>query len=495
MLHSKFNNMKKNKIKIFFSMICGFIVLGSCESSLDINQDPDRLTSGQVTEAGLLPTGIQFTATSFWNVGQFGNFYVQYLAGNANQASNIDSYNPYGFDNIWESGYLRALPTFNDLIKRAEGNNLPHYAGIGKLLSALTLMQSTDIWGDLPYSEAFNPALTLSPKYDAQETLYNVTIKGLLDEAIADLSTPLPTLTTARVGTTDLVYRGDIAKWLRAAYTARGRYFIHLSQKNNANLALAVADINRGISDQTGASDLQLVYTSERNHPWFAALSNATPANRYARPSKYFVDLLNGTATGVYPGLVDPRLPILVDNGGTATYVGRPVGTQDNEQGANLSNTDITPNTYYGKITSLVPIITFAEAQFIKAEALFPTDKSGAYIAYLSGIRSSMQKFGVSATNIDLYVNNPLISKGFASLTLSDIMLQKYIALFLQMESWTDMRRYQYNTNIYRGLTKPFRNNLGTEWVQRGNYPDNEPGRNPNVPRVANQAVKLWLFQ
>ncbi|MNW20689.1 hypothetical protein D3C71_2212010 [compost metagenome] len=57
------------------------------------------------------------------------------------------------------------------------------------------------------------------------------------------------------------------------------------------------------------------------------------------------------------------------------------------------------------------------------------------------------------------------------------------------------MRRYQYDTNIYKGLQKPIKNLLGTEWVQRGNYPDNEPGRNVNVPKVANQAVKIWLFQ
>ncbi|HEX7365690.1 MAG TPA: SusD/RagB family nutrient-binding outer membrane lipoprotein [Pelobium sp.] len=487
--------MKKNKIKILGYLICGLISLNSCKNQLDINQDPDRLTGGQVTESGLLPTAIQYTATSFWNAGQYGNLYVQYLAGNAGQASNIDSYNPYGFDNIWESGYLRALPTLNDMIKRAENNKLPHYAGIGKLLSALTLMQSTDIWGNLPFSEAFDPAKTLSPKYDEQEILYTKTIKDLLDNAITDLSQPLPTTSSSRVGTTDLVYKGDISKWLKAAYSARGRYYLHLSKKNNANLALAVADIGKGIDNPSGADDLQLFYTSERNSPWYSTLSVASPASRYARPAKYFVDLLNGNAGGVYPGLFDPRLPILVDNGGAATYIGRPVGTQDNEQGANLANSDITANTYYGKTTSPVPILTYSEAQFIKAEAAFSTDKSVAYTAYLAGIRSSMQKLGVSTTNADLYINNPLISKGYLALTLSDIMLQKYIAMFLQMETWTDMRRYQYDNTIYKGLSQPFRNLLGTVWVQRGNYPDNEPGRNPNVPKVANQAVKLWLFQ
>lgn len=491
MLHSKVMDMKKIKINIVAMALGGISLLASCNKQLDINDDPDKLKNAQVTIQGLLPSAIQQTSTSFWNAGQYGNYYPQYLAGNSGQAANIDSYNPYGFDNIWESAYLRALPTLKDMIERAEQANLPHYAGIGKLLTALLLMQSSDIWGDLPYSEAFNQSV-LSPKYDSQEQLYNVTIKGLLDNAITDLSKPAPALDASKVGTTDLIYKGDIAKWLKAAYAARARYYIHLSKKSTANAALAVADVDKGFTNATGADDLQLFYTSERNHPWYTNLSIATAASRYARPSKYIIDLMNGTR---YPGLIDPRLPILVDNGGAATYIGRPVGTQDNEQGANLANCDITVNTYYGKTTSPQPIITYAETQFIKAEALFATDKQAAYNAYLEGIKSNMQKFGVSATNMNIYVNNPLISKGWATLTLADIMMQKYIALFLQMETWTDMRRYQYDPNIYIGLTKPFKNLLGTEWVQRGNYADNEPGRNPNVPKVATQAVKIWLFQ
>ncbi|ADY52406.1 hypothetical protein Pedsa_1851 [Pseudopedobacter saltans DSM 12145] len=484
--------MKKMKFNTIMLALGGICLLVSCNKQLDINDDPEKLKGSQVTVAGLLPSAIQQTATSFWNAGQYGNFYPQYLAGNSGQAANIDSYNPYGFDNIWESAYLRALPTLKDMIDRAEQANLPHYAGIGKLLTALTLMQCSDIWGDIPYSEAFSQAANLSPKYDSQEQLYNVTIKGLLDNAITDLSKPLPDLAASRVGTTDLIYKGDIPKWLRAAYSARARYYIHLSKKNVANAALAVADAKNGFNKDTGAEDLQLSYTSERNHPWYTNLSIATPASRYARPSKYIIDLMNGTR---YPGLVDPRLPILVDNGGAAVYIGRPVGTQDNEQGANLANTDITANTYYGKMTSPVPIITYSEIQFIKAEALFATDKQLAYEAYLEGIRSSMLKFGVSAGNISTYTSSPLIAKGANNFTLADIMMQKYIALFLQMETWTDMRRYQYDTNVYIGLTKPFKNLLGTEWVQRGNYADNEPGRNPNVPKVASQAVKIWLFQ
>jgi len=124
---------------------------------------------------------------------------------------------------------------------------------------------------------------------------------------------------------------------------------------------------------------------------------------------------------------------------------------------------------------------------------LIATNPAEAYAAYIRGIKGNMEKLGVDAPAITAYTTNPVITKA-GNITVTDIMLQKYIALFLQMETWTDMRRYQYSATVYPGLKMPFKNLLGTVYVQRAKYPDNEPGRNPNVPQVANQAVKLWLF-
>jgi hypothetical protein len=85
---------------------------------------------------------------------------------------------------------------------------------------------------------------------------------------------------------------------------------------------------------------------------------------------------------------------------------------------------------------------------------------------------------------------------GAGNLTLSDIMMQKYIALFLNMETWTDMRRYEYDPDIYIGLEKPGTNFIaGNPWIQRGNYPDNEPGRNTSLPEVGDQSEEVWLFE
>ena len=472
------------------------IILGAgCKKQLDINDDPSRLTPEQANLPGLLGSTAQFTATSFFNVGQYGNAYSQYLAGTNAYEANIDSYNPYGFDNIWESAYRDAMPNLKDMVDRAEALGAPQYAGIGKLLLALNLMQSTDIWGDLPYSEAFQGPSNPSPKYDPQQDIYNISLKQLLDAAVSDLEKPVPANTALQAGTTDLIYGGIIANWIKAAYGARARYYIHLSVKDPANLAKAAADANKSfiVADRTGAADLQLKYTSEKPSPWYTNLGLPVAGSKQHRPSYFIVNLMNGT--GYYPGLIDPRLPKLFDNGGLPTYVGRPVGALSTDPGVSLANTQITDKTYYGGKTSPVVILSYSEVQFIKAEALFSTNKQLAYDAYLEGIKSNMLKLGATPGEIDAYTGpTSPVAKGAANITITDIMLQKYIALFLQMESWTDLRRYQYSTTVYPGLQPPLKNLLGTGYVQRAKYPDNEPGRNPNVPQVANQAVKLWLF-
>jgi hypothetical protein len=482
--------------KSFIATSLGCILLTACNKQLDINNDPNKLVPEQATINNLLPSGEQYLASAFYNAADYGIFYTQYLAGNAAYAANIDSYNAYGFDELWSAAYLSAMPNFNDIITRADKAGAPQYAGIGRLMMALTLMQCTDVWGDVPYKEAFQGPVNVSPHYDTMQDVYNTSLLNLLNKAIDNLNQPIPTLASLKVGTTDLIYAGDINKWKSAAYAARARYYLHLAPKVPADNQLAIADAKLAFTDLTGATDLQLKYNTTQLNPWYSGISNVSAVSRYARPSQFFVNLMNGNASGVYPGLFDPRLPKDVDNAGKPTYIGRPVGTQDNEQGADQTNVDITINTYWGQNISPIPVITYAEVQFIMAEAYFnSSDKPNAYTAYLNGIKGNMTKLGVAATDMNNYVNSPLISKGSANLTLSDIMLQKYISLFLQMETWTDMRRYQYDPTIYKGLTQPFRNLLGTVWVQRGNFSNSEFGVNPNVPQNLTQATKIWLFQ
>ena len=131
--------------------------------------------------------------------------------------------------------------------------------------------------------------------------------------------------------------------------------------------------------------------------------------------------------------------------------------------------------TFYTRVSSPTYLGTYAECCFIKAEVLFKKgDKAGAFAAYKAGVKASMEQMNVKLnawiaedpnlakcpsfvpmeqTAIDNYCNNALGTSG--NITLGKIMTQKRIAMFFSMEMWNDMRRYDYNPEIFLGWSRP----------------------------------------
>jgi hypothetical protein len=100
-----------------------------------------------------------------------------------------------------------------------------------------------------------------------------------------------------------------------------------------------------------------------------------------------------------------------------------------------------------------------------------------------------MDKIGVSAANRDAYVNNPAVSVGEANITLTLIMKEKYVAMFLNPEAWVDARRFDY---MYKDFHMPENAVLDT-YIRRVAYPSIETSRNAgNVPAVGSLADRLW---
>ncbi|WP_207436227.1 SusD/RagB family nutrient-binding outer membrane lipoprotein [Sabulibacter ruber] len=467
-------------------IVLGVLLLGSCGDLLDVNSDPSRVSPEEATLPTLLPSAERFTANTLYGAAQYGAQYPQYLTGQA-----IGQFTPYGFDQLWQPFYSDAFPTLQDIINRAQTVGAYNYSGIAKTLLALNLMTVADIFGDAPYSQANQGTDNLYPCYDKMEDLYQVHILALLDGALADLAQPLPSSPTLRTVQNDLIYGGDLTKWTKAVHAIRARYFLHLSEKNPAALATAAQEAT--LSFTSNADDLQLMHEEQNPNPWFGFLGNAT--NKPMQPSSYVVDLLSGRG-GRFQGAVDPRLPIYMTRTGTnTTYVGLTPGRLVGDQPT--VNVNLTPTSWHTRAVAPILFITYAETQFILAEALFNTNRDEAYAAYRRGIEASMAKVGVPVTDIGTYLNNhPAVALSPATLTLADILLQKYLALFLQIETWTDMRRYQYDPNVYIGLEKPVINQLpGNPWVQRSNLADEEPGVNTCLPTGVTQTSTLWLFQ
>lgn len=126
---------------------------------------------------------------------------------------------------------------------------------------------------------------------------------------------------------------------------------------------------------------------------------------------------------------------------------------------------------FYTRPDSDSDILTYSEMCFIKAEVLFRQgDASGAYNAYIEGIRSHFDRMneklktwtdigcGTTARGFDVsfayspmseaeiegYMSSAAVKQSAATLTLSDIMMQKFIAMGFNYQIWNDVRRYNY---------------------------------------------------
>jgi len=415
----------KNRYLIKFGTIFLLaMAIISCKKWIDpkINEDPDSvvdvpynlLLPAVEVDLGYVLGGMDLRGiTGMW---------VQHVAGQARQSSTMGkNYNITEADvnNLWGSIYAGDLQDLSIFIQKTGGTN-PQARGVGKVLMAFTLGSTTDLWGDIPYTEALQGNANLKPKYDTQQSIY-ATINTLLTEAIADLGTA-NSANAIPLGSSsnDLIYNGDKTKWIAAARSLRARYALHLSNKGTVDYTAVLADCAAGIS--SNANDFQLAFGTTE--------ANANPLYEFdvqrgdIAPSPSFATRAAG----------DPRLAVFVGGG-------RNFGT------------------FYGSISSPAPFMTYVETKFIEAEAqLRKTGPSQALAntAYDAAVLNSLSKFGIPLAPDTATVNSAnrwkrnnttyatTTTLGVGKLTdrnIQNIIEAKYIALFMQTEAYNDFRR------------------------------------------------------
>ena len=435
------------------NLLGAVLIVGSmtgCKDFLtkdEVAQDPNNptkatrdqlLVAAQAALFGLQESGIAQTACMWVQqcAGTGGRFVEQ--RGTNYQRLTSDYNND--FSQLYIGGGLvdlRKIQTSAD----AEGDKV--YAGVAKVLEAFLIGFGADAWGNIPYSEAAgdNP----SPKFDNQLEVY-AALQTLLTSAIADLDGA-----GNGPGAFDLVYGGDKAKWKQAAYTLKARYYMHTAEGPTRGTFVssayqsAITAANNGIS--ASANDFKAFHgaaTSERNI-WYQFLTASGFGQDLVAGSR-LVDLMKSRT--------DPRL---------SAYFA------PNEAGG-FGGLDVNAATPANQVSALnldpeyrQPLITWAENQLILAEAKFQTSGAAAAAANVNAVR---QAVGLA----------PLST---AQVTLQSIMEEKYIALFQNVEAWSDYRRTCF----------PVLDPAGTATAVPGRvyYGQAEENANSNTPTVTQQ--------
>jgi hypothetical protein len=486
----KYKNLKQ---ALFIVLVAAFGFAG-CKKFLDVNQNPNNPDHADPTL--LLPTTQAAISQVIGNSFQvFGNMWAQYWTQSplASQYKANDQYAPVGtnFDNPWLNLYPVALVNA-DLIIKSNQAGLDNVKGIAYLMKAYSFQVATDAFGDVPLSQALQPSAFPNPKYDAQKAVYD-SIFVYIKRAI-----PLLNANAVSPGTQDMIFQGDMTKWVAFANTLELRAYLRLSNIDPATAQAGIAALY-ATNPVFLAEDASITYTSTggNENPFY---------NEAASPTLGKVQnvVASSTAVDAFTRNNDPRLgkfyTLFIDKVAPADSVtSMPQGDY-----LNFVNKKVSPPSPLvgGKAddptsaTAPVKLLSAAESYFLQAEAVARGWATGNVTAlYTQGIQASFA--ATNAGDPTTYITTapdglPALA---AATTVNDkvkaIITQKYYAMcgFQGFEAWTEWRRTGYPTFF---VTSAATTIAPGQMPLRMLYPNTELTSNLNYPGTIPIYTHVW---
>lgn len=396
----------------------------------------------------------------YWGTNSAGNQYDQ--MGGATGASDI-------LGSVWAMHYFGMGENLNKMVNWGIEEEKWDYAGVGYAIRAWSWLQLTNMYGEVILKEAFRPD-QLVFKYDNQNEVYD-SVRAIAHRAIAYLEKTGGQSGQANLAKGDaFFYNGDVNKWKKFAYSVLARSFSHLSNKTTYNADSVIKYAQLGINSNADNATAKFANTGiTGTSNFYGPYRNNVGA---LRQTDYITNLMTGLNSR-FSGASDPRAWYMLRENTNKTIKGiklnkgssglaandQPQGFWGQTFGTATAPVSDAASRYIFKNGAPFPIITASEIKFILAEAyLRKGDAAAARAAYVDGISLNIDMLNadfsadvpadklITPAMKAAFLANPTVVPDAASLSISHIMLQKYIALygFGMMETWVDMRRFHY---------------------------------------------------
>lgn len=463
-------------MKKFITILCVTIFFGCADLVDDLNQNPNNPTAAPyefVLTSAEVATIIMQTGEATRKAGIFAG----HLTGLERQHLSYSEYTLVAsdFDSQWRTTYtgiVRNLIAAEDLASSqgVEGVTI----GIIQVLKALALGTATSLWGDIPFDQAGSLEFE-NPEFEDQLIVYGK-IQTLLDQAIANLA-----LGTGRPpSSTEIYFDGSPEQWMQVAYTLKARYYLHTKEYTNAYAAA-----QSGIGSDGSFDDNDMV------SPHGTAAGNQNVYYQFFELASRKSDLVT---SDFFASIIDFD-PIR--NPTPANYRGHAKTNEAARYKYLLQTTGfgVQPNTKtngFAQIDAPARIVTYAENLLILAEAGARTDFNTG-LGHLNEFRAYMSTggymvnpnmtdilyaaFDATDFNSPAGIENP---DGLSPINalLREILQERYITFFGQLEVFNDVRR-TLGENTIRVPVVP---NMGSELPKRFLYSQDEINTNTSVP-------------
>jgi Starch-binding associating with outer membrane len=310
--------MKKTFILIVLPLL---VMLGCKKSFLNINQNPNQPTTvtPNVVLSAALAGSANNIATDFLKVNNLMGYWSR--SGNYVPDAQTESYNiPNDYTDLDWANVYNTLNSYDYIEKQGQANDLPFYIGVAKTMKALHFSTLVDVYGDVPYTDAFNVSTNVQPKYDKGQDIYNDLVKQL-DSAVfyfdrAKVAYTAPGASSAVIKTDDQydIMFGQskgtspsvrMDKWVSFANTLKLKLLIHeYKVADPAYITNEIDSINangRGFIMANQSASVNPAYTLSTNqlNPFVGDFQTATggPSNNaaYFRANNYAVNFYLNT--------------------------------------------------------------------------------------------------------------------------------------------------------------------------------------------------------
>ncbi len=480
----------KKSPKIILGLFMASFMIWSCTKDFEeLNTNPNSPVD--------VPAINIFTRTQINGINrQLGGWMQTYYFGNwcqqwsRVQYINEDRYQPRDMSGYMEGAYSDCLKNLTIVLNKTAITGETSLQAAAKILRAWNFLYLTDIWGDVPYSEALQGLDidgTLTPKYDKQSDIY-AALLAELEEANVLLSG-----TTINFGAGDLFYGGDPVKWRKLANSLKLRMLNRAAGTPwtfTYNMAGTQADVttNPGAAAlSTADAEIAKILGNPSQYPIFDSNDDnaflAYPGLPYRNP--VFDGLYTRTDWAISETMVDwlkarvdPRLHIYGQPTPTSVAAGviDYVGFQN---GRNITAAPFPLVSLLGTQvgydeTAPLYLMTYDEIQFIIAEHHMRGGRDGqAKAAYEDGIASSMERWGLAngstvfptwgkantfttgstgyPVSYTTYLAHPLVAWGGTNAEkFQKINEQKWAAMFGEgVQAYSEVRRTGFPERIF----------------------------------------------
>ncbi len=475
----------KKFIKIHYLLILNLLLSG-CETDLDINKNPDLLVPNKIPLSSELPaaiTGIAGATGSYYAI--IGGFWSQFWTQSAvaNQYKSIDDYTLNAGSSINSGGWANMYDALTDVrnIKRValEEENWNYYL-IATTLEVYASQVLTDFYGEIPYSEA-NDAGILNPKFESEETVYDLMVSNLKEALGKDLSTSPK---GNQPGDTDFIFKGDMTKWVQFANTVLLKVYLRQTEVRESVAQSGINELytnNASFLEEDAVVDIFIDGDSKSN-PLYESDRRQLNVGTNLRASSTMGSYLSTND--------DPRLAKFFD------------GTTFQNQG---DYDDGSGSAAVVKLSATDPVyfISLAESKFLQAEAAVRfRNGTNASALYDAGVIAAFSQWGLEAG--DLITGAYVFPNTNDNDQIEAIITQKWISFFpgKGYESFFEYNRTGFPITSSINQTDPeyipgqfvysIEGKTGGVFPKRIEYPIDESQRNSNTPVVKKITEPVW---